>query len=211
MALSTIQGFAEMLQEELETTPDAVRDLGYIRRASDRIEMLIAQLEDCATDARTEATRDPLTGIANRRYLFEVGERMVADEPSMALVVLDVDQFKQINDRFGHHVGDDVLKMVVERFRFAVREGDLLARLAGAEFVAVLPGADESAALRVAKRLRHALIDAPFVIRNRRVQVTCSIGVAVRGPDHVDLTELIDTADRRMYRAKRGGRDQIAS
>jgi diguanylate cyclase (GGDEF)-like protein len=210
MALSTIRGFTEMLEEELEADDAAVRDLGYIRRASERIETLVAELEDCATDAQQVAARDPLTGIANRRHLFEVGEHMVRSQQTLALVVLDVDEFKRINDQFGHHVGDAVLKMVVERFSFAIREGDLLARLAGDEFVAILPGADEDTALRVAQRLRHVLVDAPFVVRNRRVHVTCSIGVAVRGPDHLDLTELIDTADRRMYRAKRAGRDQIA-
>jgi len=210
MALSTIRGFAEILEEELDSVPSALRDLRCIQDASERITELVSQLEDHATTARHLATVDELTGIANRRCLFQYGNRLVEDGGPLAVVVLDVDQFKQINDRFGHHTGDAILKLVVERFKRAVRDNDLLARLSGDEFVALLPGTDEDGALIVARRLRHALIDHPFTVHNRRITVTCSIGVAVRGPEHIDLTELLDTADNRMYRAKRAGRDRVA-
>jgi diguanylate cyclase (GGDEF)-like protein len=153
----------------------------------------------------TEAHHDPLTGLANRRRFIEDLETTVYSPGGRACAVLmiDLDRFKEINDSFGHSVGDDLLCLVGPRLQRALQPGDLLARMGGDEFAVLLPDADAARAREVAAHLGTALRDA-FVLDGMPLHVDASIGIALC-PDHGrDRSLLLARADTAMYVAKRG-------
>ncbi|HEX4777605.1 MAG TPA: diguanylate cyclase [Acidimicrobiia bacterium] len=162
---------------------------------------------------RYGALHDALTDLPNRTLASDCAEealrRAAADGDGVALLFVDLDGFKQVNDGFGHRAGDTVLAEVADRFRACIRPADLLARLAGDEFLAILPGAaDAREAADVAQRLLDAL-HTPFVIDGRSVEISASIGIA-RAPEHgEDYETLLQLADAAMYRAKATGRDRF--
>ena len=155
----------------------------------------------------TEAHHDPLTGLANRRRLIEELEATVygVGGRACAVLIIDLDRFKEINDSFGHSVGDDLLCLVGPRLEQALEPGDLLARMGGDEFAVLLPDADGARAAEVADRLGTALRDA-FELDGMPLHVDASIGIALC-PDHGrDRSLLLARADTAMYVAKRGRR-----
>jgi diguanylate cyclase (GGDEF)-like protein/PAS domain S-box-containing protein len=159
------------------------------------------------------ANYDPLTGLANRRYFKEHLDRSMAyavrNSIQLAVLCIDVDLFKRINDTFGHEVGDEFLRDFAARLRRVLRETDLPARIGGDEFIVVLPdvGSREGACF-VAERLVAALSNE-WHVGNHSFHATVSVGVAVY-PDHSkDSTELLRCADQAMYAAKRNGGNQF--
>jgi diguanylate cyclase len=177
-----------------------------MRRRVLRAEATASRLREELTAERHAASHDPLTGLPNRRAFYRLGAALIADPARHPLiaVVLDLDDFKQINDRFGHAAGDEVLVTVAQRFaRYA---GDnLVARLGGDEFAGLLAAAtiDGRWLDRAAHMLAEALA-APVQVDGHRVRVTASVGLfAVYGPIH--LAEALRHADAAMYRAKAGG------
>jgi len=208
--LAAIQGYVEMLGEELADRPDVLSDLDRIHAAGDRLTQLVAVLEQQVANARNLASVDALTGIANRRAFFEIGEKAFEEEGPLCLVLLDLDRFKAINDAHGHLVGDEVLRAVVERCLRGIRNGDTLARLAGDEFVLLLPGSSKEVALAVARRLRARMTQQPVTTSAGLVTVTMSMGVAERSADTGSLRDLVEAADAQMYLVKRTGRDRVA-
>ena len=160
------------------------------------------------------AVRDHLTGLYNRGH-FE--ERLVTEVRwarrslmPLALLVIDLDHFKQVNDRFGHPIGDAVLRMTSAAIARSVRSEDVAARLGGEEFVVLARGADEHGAQVLAQRLR-TNIAASHLELARELRVTASIGVAVLEPhrDYADGPSLFAAADEALYLAKRAGRDRV--
>ncbi len=160
-----------------------------------------------------QALIDGLTGIANRRGCEDAlaheiarSDRMVAP---LTLVVADLDDFKQINDRYGHDAGDDVLREFASVLRRTLRESDLAGRWGGEEFVLLLPGTDEEGGARLAERVRSALRERSFHGRDgASFGVTCSFGVAQHRPGEEER-QLFSQADRALYEAKRRGKDRI--
>jgi diguanylate cyclase (GGDEF)-like protein/PAS domain S-box-containing protein len=154
------------------------------------------------------ATTDSLTGLANRHVLQQALEQEVARAQRhrlpLALILLDLDHFKQINDRHGHPVGDMVLREVAQRLDRVMRAGEVLARLGGEEFAWLLPGTDVEGALTAADRGREAISGPAFGAVGR---ITISAGVGVLG-DAVDGEQLYQLADRALYEAKQHGRDR---
>jgi diguanylate cyclase (GGDEF)-like protein len=153
----------------------------------------------------TEAHHDPLTGLANRRRFIEQLEATVyrSGARTCAVLMIDLDRFKEINDSFGHSVGDDLLCLVGPRLQGALQPGDLLARMGGDEFAVLLPDADDARAREVAADVGAALRDA-FVLDGMPLHVDASIGIALC-PDHGrDRSLLLARADTAMYVAKRG-------
>jgi diguanylate cyclase (GGDEF)-like protein len=156
----------------------------------------------------TEAHVDPLTGLANRRRFIEALETTVYARPDRgcAVLMIDLDRFKEINDSFGHSVGDDLLRLVGPRLGSTMAPGDLLARMGGDEFAVLLPDADAERAREVAESISAALRD-PFVLGDMPLHVDASIGIALC-PDHGrDRSLLLARADTAMYVAKRSRED----
>jgi diguanylate cyclase (GGDEF)-like protein len=167
-----------------------------------------------AEELAYRATHDPLTDLANRRMLAErterVLERVAAGECDAALLFVDLDGFKDVNDELGHLAGDELLVAASRRITNALRECDLAARVGGDEFgVLVAEAADERTALTVADRIVEAL-GKPFVIGNRSLTVSASVGLALAPRDGLDFDDLLRCADRALYAAKRSGKARWA-
>jgi diguanylate cyclase (GGDEF)-like protein/PAS domain S-box-containing protein len=197
--------------DELLVAPE--RDLSdeersFIRAVANTLATALARLRD-EERTRHEAVHDPLTGLANRTLLRDRLEHALArsgrERGATAVLFIDLDNFKQVNDTFGHAAGDAVLVETARRLQTAVRPGDTIARHGGDEFVAVCEDIDAEAALAVGRRLQEA-IQPPLIAGGVEHELSASIGIAIgdHGPD-----ELIGEADLAAYRAKAGGRARI--
>ena len=160
------------------------------------------------------AMTDPLTRLYNSRWLRDTGERDLAraarEGKPLALLLVDLDHFKRVNDGGGHAAGDLVLQRVASRLRSTVRGMDAVVRLGGEEFVALLQDCDADGAAVVAEAIRVAVRDIALPEGCGLPRLTASIGIAAY-PEHAgDLEQLLAAADRAMYSAKQGGRDRIA-
>ncbi len=164
---------------------------------------------------------DPLTGVRNRRYfeqrLQEECHKVQRDKQPLACLFLDLDHFKRINDQYGHHNGDRVLQQAAAAIREQLREGDLLSRYGGEEFVALLPATDSATALEIAERIRFAVEQRPMAMADGGSHnVTLSVGVAVLENTSGGLAEqlarrLVEAADAALYRAKDEGRNRVVA
>jgi diguanylate cyclase (GGDEF)-like protein len=170
--------------------------------AAGRVTLTVREVTLLA-ESRREARTDDLTGLANRRRLLEQLTDRIADPgTTTALLILDLDRFKEVNDSLGHGAGDELLSAIGRRLAPVIPAPALLARLGGDEFAAVLPDQDIDQALRAAERLREALTE-PFTVSGMLIPVDASIGVAC-APRHAGTAEsLMSCADIAMYRAKR--------
>lgn len=157
---------------------------------------------------------DPITGLYNARSLVSALEREMykthrSGMPT-SLIMIDLDHFKQINDTYGHVVGDGVLKKVTETFRRNVRLGDIICRYGGDEFAVILPGMSIPHAITVAKRLKHAIEGTNCPCREKELRITASFGVATYlGEIPIDVTSFVDRADKCLLEAKKGGRNRV--
>jgi diguanylate cyclase (GGDEF)-like protein len=152
---------------------------------------------------------DPLTRMANRRRLdAELTAFCGSPGAGGALLLIDIDRFKDFNDRLGHLGGDECLRQIAARLSMHLRRPDLLARFGGEEFAVLLPQVSSDEATQMAERLRKAVSAQPFLVDGQGVSLTVSIGVAVRGRG-CDPDGLIAAADRALYAAKNSGRDQV--
>jgi len=160
------------------------------------------------------ATEDPLTRLLNRRGLEDALFISMAQASrkglSTAAVMLDIDHFKQVNDSFGHEVGDRVIQQVAGILGRMSRSSDVVARTGGEEFLLILPDTELGAARILAERIRVAIGERPLLVDGQRIPITISLGVAGASGD-VDLEDLSQDADRAMYLAKRGGRNRVAT
>ncbi|MGY1855011.1 diguanylate cyclase domain-containing protein [Modestobacter sp. SYSU DS0290] len=153
-----------------------------------------------------QATHDDLTGLPNRAAVLDRADALLADPRGrgrLAVVFLDLDGFKEVNDTLGHGHGDQLLAQVGPRLRPVVRDGDLVGRLGGDEFAVLMPGVSPAEAVSAATRLRAAL-QQPFPVEGHQLDVDASLGIAVSGPDAADTETLFRQADIAMYRAKAG-------
>ncbi|MPL84646.1 Response regulator PleD [bioreactor metagenome] len=178
------------------------------------------RLRDHLTDGLRLAMTDPLTGLHNRRYamsqLARLAERARSTGRPFAVMALDLDRFKAVNDTWGHAAGDAVLVEVAQRLRAQLRQVDLLARIGGEEFLVALPETGPEAAQASAERLCQAISEAPIELPGgetepRAIQITASIGLALCDPlaDSAPVEALIARADRALLGSKAGGRNQV--
>jgi len=162
---------------------------------------------------KTAALVDPLTGIANRRAFLQDGEaqlkRQAIDPRPTAVMLLDLDNFKAINDRFGHAIGDRVLQLFAEVGSGCMRRLDIFGRLGGEEFAALLVDTTRERALAVAEQIRLSFADATSEVEGKPVVATVSIGVVISYDAVLDLSALLAQADHALYRAKDNGRNRI--
>jgi len=157
------------------------------------------------------ANEDSLTRIANRRAFLERSEALLAaDRAPAAVLMLDIDHFKRINDSFGHAAGDAVLAEIARRIAPCLRQGDVFGRLGGEEFALVLAHSDTPEGLATAERCRRAVADAPFEVRpGQEILVTASIGLATTAVGERAIAPLLERADLALYTAKQAGRDRV--
>ncbi|MFN2381820.1 MAG: diguanylate cyclase [Guyparkeria sp.] len=158
---------------------------------------------------------DPLTGVNNRRAFYDLSAPFWSNacDPGLplAVILMDLDHFKRINDGFGHPAGDAALRATASRVGAVVRKQDVIARWGGEEFIVLLPKMDIDGAERLAERLRAAVADTPVAVDGKQIPVTASFGVAARDADATTLETLISCADQCLYRAKSDGRNRIAT
>jgi two-component system cell cycle response regulator len=163
------------------------------------------------------AITDALTGLHNRRYmeshLGKLVEQAASRGKPLAVLILDIDYFKSINDTHGHDCGDDVLREFAIRVRKSIRGIDLACRMGGEEFVVVMPETDMAVAATVAERLRRRIASEPFPIEHaqKKIDVTISIGIAAMESAHDTAAQLLKRADQALYRAKRDGRNRVVA
>ncbi len=157
---------------------------------------------------------DGLTAVHNKRFFLEFLDRELARSNrhggALALIMFDIDHFKQVNDTHGHLAGDLVLKELCKRLKPRIRREDLLARYGGEEFACVLPDTEPAGALAFAESVRLLVAREPFVYESTPLPVTISVGVAMHEPG-LRTEELIRRADDRLYTAKRSGRNRVVS
>jgi diguanylate cyclase (GGDEF)-like protein/PAS domain S-box-containing protein len=163
-------------------------------------------------DLKQRLTRDHLTGTFNRMHFYEVADRECARKKRslqpLSLIMADIDFFKQVNDRFGHVAGDNLLKEFARRCMSLLRPSDTMARIGGEEFAVLLPATDADGAASLAERLRAIIGDTPIVSGEISLKITASFGCAELGKDCSVSTMLAD-ADAVLYEAKRSGRDRV--
>jgi diguanylate cyclase (GGDEF)-like protein len=193
--------------------PDATLWSGFVFDVTDRM-----QLE---TELRHMAFHDPLTGTHNRRSFMQTltqeVHRVQRTGEVAALLMLDIDHFKRVNDTYGHDAGDDVLKHLVGVLQAGLRRLDMLARLGGEEFAVLLPATQMTGALELAERMRLAVEKNPAVLRDqmgqpgKTVVYTISIGVAVLDANAPSADDVLKRADHAMYQAKSTGRNRVCA
>ena len=200
----------------LEALAAIVMDEIELRRSARQISRLSEALAETCDDLERRASFDPLTGVLARSALLVRGAALLqaAAERGAAVLMLDVDRFKAINDGFGHAAGDRVLKEVAARMAASCRAGDLLGRLGGEEFLAIFVGVGAAEARAIAERLREAVERPPIAIGGAAsVAATVSGGLVVMAPEDCagGLSPALERADAALYRAKAEGRNRIAS
>ncbi len=157
---------------------------------------------------------DALTQIYNRRHFFDSLEREISitrrHKTPLSIVMMDLDHFKDVNDTYGHLVGDQILKGVADRIRPKIRREDLFARYGGEEFVILLVHTEKHAAIKFAEKIGAIVRETPFHVDDRHITITVSMGVATyTGKRKTDPATLVEQADRNLYRAKARGRDRV--
>ncbi len=194
-------------EAELRATHDALDRLN--RELEARVEARTQELQLANQRLEELASIDPLTGASNRRYFLEQARieisRAKRQGHALSVIMLDIDFFKSINDRFGHEIGDKVLVALAATIRAVLRTGDIFARLGGEEFILMLPGQGLAAAVQVAERLR-LLIGGMAVAE---CPVTVSAGVSGLQDESDEIDNLLRRADRGLYLAKNQGRNQV--
>jgi diguanylate cyclase (GGDEF)-like protein len=192
-----------------DPTQDVLNQIAELVEVSLEREMM-RRVADLDRDAFYEqATHDSLTGLYNRAYITEAADRLCAlddrdSDSQLAVLMIDLDHFKTVNDDFGHASGDVVLQSAADRLAQIVRPGDVTVRFGGEEFLVVLPAVDGRTAIAVAERIRATIA----IMGGLPVSVTASVGVAVRRPGE-RFDDLVARADEALYRAKVGGRDRL--
>lgn len=215
MALSYGVIHAFLTTGSFTTVYSQVELMERIKTEKERAEGALLELQRAHRDLEILAATDSLTGATNRREFAtraaaEITRATRSGAP-LSVLVVDLDRFKQINDRYGHQAGDEVLRVFVETVRKGLRPNDLIGRLGGEEFGVMLPDTTRAGAGRLAERLRHIVENQIVTINDAQVRLTASFGAAQLGLDGNTYESMIDAADGRMYRAKQDGRNMVVA
>ena len=213
LGLGALLGQLRARQRDLRDANERLDQLN--RSLESRVAERTAQLDDSNRQLERLAMTDALTGLANRRAFWFAAHNAVGiaqrhDRP-LAVVMIDVDHFKAINDAHGHAVGDKVLQHVAATLARAVRGADTLARYGGEEFIVLAPETDLDSALTLARRMGELLRDSALVVEGVALRVTASFGIAAFGGSGDDLDRLMHRADAALYESKCAGRDRATA
>ena len=178
------------------------------------VEMRTAELRKAYKQLEYQATHDSLTELLNRRAIFDVLKREISrinrSNNPITIILADIDHFKNINDTYGHSMGDAVLVETAKRLKECIRPYDSVGRIGGEEFLVVLPECNSEDGTVVAERIRATVARDLFIIPGQSFSITTSIGLATASPSQtLEPDSLITAADQALYRAKRGGRNKI--
>jgi two-component system chemotaxis family response regulator WspR len=200
------QAFTQGANDYLVKLPDRIELVARVRYHSKAYRALAA--------LRDQATRDGLTGLWNRKMIFDTLAQELAragrDGTPLAIVMVDLDNFKRVNDNFGHPVGDAVLQQASRRLSGGIRAYDHVGRYGGEEFLIVLPNCDGEQVKKLCERLRQSIADTPMNAQGNELHITCSLGVACFGtPNAAGVAALVQAADEALYRAKQAGRNCV--
>ena len=216
------------LEDEARAQVEAVYHVGatdYVARPFDgnelvaRVQSLVRRklkaqkLRAGLIDRLRQAMMDPLTEVANRRHAVRKLNQLLSSDDGAArfgVVMLDIDRFKSVNDRYGHAVGDAVLKEFARRVSVLASEADTVARMGGEEFLVLIPGADRTQAAAMAERIRAAIEETPFSVTGAgQIPVTVSIGVSTGRGTESGPASVLEQADRALYASKSAGRNRV--
>lgn len=202
----------QRLRDTREALQQRERDL---MAANAALQRNLREIDALQEQLREQAIRDPLTGLYNRRYLDATLERELArsrrDGQPLALILMDLDHFKRVNDTYGHQAGDEVLQQLARLLTEMARVGDVASRHGGEEFLLLMPTMSLATARERAEALRQAFAAMEISFGSLKLRATLSIGIAA-SPDHGSTAEdLFRHADRALYRAKHEGRNRVAS
>jgi diguanylate cyclase (GGDEF)-like protein len=220
IVLLTAKGHQTEIIEGLEagaddyiTKPFDLQELKARLRAGKRILELQEQLVTAREQLRVQATHDSLTGLFNRMAILEALDREVTrsirEKKPIAVIMADLDHFKDINDTHGHQAGDVVLRETARRMSASLRAYDSVGRYGGEEFLMVVPGSGLDAALELAERLRQGVSAEPVCVDAAMISTTVSLGLAVSTAENCRPDQLLYQADEALYAAKRAGRNRI--
>jgi diguanylate cyclase len=215
----TLAEIAPVLKEVVTATRSMAHDslnvrdeLRGMREKAHATELELVKLHEELDRVSTQARHDPLTGVLNRKGLDEAVEREVANvrrkENPLCVALLDIDNFKRLNDRLGHAVGDGALVHLTVVTREAMRPQDTLARYGGEEFVILMPDTPLASGIEAMTRLQRELTKRFFLTGSEKVFITFSAGVAQLAQDETGA-DAITRADRAMYLAKRAGKNRV--
>ena len=171
-------------------------------------------LQEAKAQLKEQANRDPLTNMYNRRYFNEIAQKIVAiakrSKEPLSLIMIDIDKFKNINDTYGHHIGDEIIKLLSFRLEEIIRESDIAARFGGEEFALILPNTNEDSALKLAQKIRGDMEMSSCKADDKTVTFTVSIGVdEFEHTKDDDLFSALNRADAALYLAKESGRNRV--
>jgi diguanylate cyclase (GGDEF)-like protein len=199
-----------LLMQDISEQENALMQL---KKQNDELQQRLTDIEQLKNRIREQSIRDPLTNLFNRRFLNEFMERELAlarrNQKPLAVVMLDLDHFKQLNDQFGHQTGDKVIEMVAKHLLRQSRRTDILFRYGGEEFLVILPNTNATQARHLAENWRVHVEQAQVFAKHQAVNITLSAGVAVYPEHGTTAFNLIQAADEALYQAKAAGRNQV--
>jgi len=207
----TLESQAAYLASLAESADEAARNAERAKRQLEREVEERARIEE---NLRRMATTDALTGAFNRAQALTLAQRELEQvrkiDQELAVLILDIDHFKLINDQYGHPAGDTALRHVVATLTTGVRRIDLIGRLGGEEFLVVLPAITTTTAVQAAERLRKLIADNPVAYGEQLIETTVSIGVALARSADRTIEQTVARADAALYAAKRNGRNRVS-
>ncbi len=201
--------------ELVNTQRELNRKTVALEKLNQQLQSEIEERQRVETRLRDLSQRDPLTGAFNRRYFIQVCQDEISRtnryRHPIAIIMLDIDHFKKVNDTYGHPIGDEVLVQFSKTCQSHLRTTDVFARYGGEEFIILLPETDKNQAKSVAERLREVIAELSITGREKSFQITSSFGVSDIGIDDFNksLEEVLNEADQALYQAKLNGRNQV--
>lgn len=199
-----------LLMQDVSEQENAIE---LLKKQNAQLQQRLADIEQLKNRIREQSIRDPLTNLYNRRFLNEFMERELAlarrNQKPLAVVMLDLDHFKQLNDQFGHQTGDKVIEMVAKHLLRESRRTDVLFRYGGEEFLVILPNTNANQAQHLAENWRLHVEQAQVFAKHQAVNITLSAGISVYPEHGTTAFNLIQAADEALYQAKAAGRNQV--